>query len=152
MNYEGHQLKLVESRIEVPVSAKQKTYQLWYEEGSNCPYEDFEKSVHNNGFFKTIGIDQIKNAFWIRTFGLYKKFQIEVFPSKKRNQIQIATRNKMTASELGLNKLGEHWYKKEVDYSRLELVWEESIKIVYSKQKYGHIIRLAELMKIRMNN
>ena len=53
MDFRGHQLKLVESRIEVPVADEQKTYQLWFEKGVECPFEDFDKSIHNNGFFIT---------------------------------------------------------------------------------------------------
>ncbi len=149
--YKGYQLKLIESRIEVPIPVEQKEYQIWYDDDSDCPFEDFEKSNHNNGFFKTVKIDQLKNVFAIRTLGKYHNFIIEVFVSKNKNHFQIATRNQSIASELKFNKIGEDWYMKELESSELELVWEEVIQIKQSNEKFGHIARIYELLQIRMN-
>lgn len=142
--YENLELKLVESRIEVPVSDDKKTFQLWYPNLKDCPFKDFEKDRFGQGFYKTIAISQIGKAFLVNTFGKYKKLKVEVFEGKD-NKVQIASRNLIIAEELNLIKCGKEWYKNEVEISNLNLIWEEKIEIKKAESLYGEILKLSEI-------
>lgn len=145
--YKNYELKLVESREEVPVPIEEKSYQIWYENNANCPFGDFIKSSHNNGFYKIVTIDQLKDVFAVRTLGKYNNKVVEVFPSREKDHLQISTRDKSTATDLHFTKVGEDWYMKEVDSSALELVWEKILRVKTPKDKQEQIFRLKELMK-----
>lgn len=142
--YENLELKLVEARIDVPVPEDQKTFQIWYPNLKDCPFEDFERDRFDQGFYKTIPISQIEKAFLINTFGKCKKLKVEVFKGKG-NKVQIASRNLMIAEELNLIKVGKEWYMKEVEISNLNLIWEEKVEIIKSESLYGEILKLNEI-------
>lgn len=144
--YKKLDLKLVETRSDVPISDDKKAFQLWYQNLNDCPYDDFEKDKFGNGFYKNIPISQIEKATLIITFAKYKKLNVEVFEGRE-NKVQITSRNKMIAEELNMIRVGEEWYKKEVEISDLDLIWEEKIEIKKSKNLYGEILKLNEIWK-----
>ncbi len=79
------------------------------------------------------------------TFGKIQEVDVEVFEGKE-NKVQIASRNKVVAEELNMIRVaGEEWYKKEVEISDLDFLWEESIEIKKSKTLYGEILQLNEI-------
>ena len=142
--YENLDLKLVETRSDVPIPDDKKTCLLWYRNLKDCPFEDFKEDKFGNGFYKIIPISQIEKAFLVFTFGKYKKLDVEVFEGKE-NKVVIASRNKMVAEELNMIRVGEEWYQKEVEISDLDFLWEESIEIKKSKTLYGEILQLNEI-------
>lgn len=148
--YEQHVLKLVESRNDVPIPVEQKKFQIWFEGNENCPFHDFEKSAFGNGFFKTVTIDQIENAFLILTYGKYKNRLVEVFPGKKENHLIIATRDNLIADELAMKKIGKHWFNSEVLALEIEVIWEEVTQVKHSKNLYGKIIALEYIWKTKI--
>ncbi len=63
--YENLDLKLVETRSDVPIPDDKKTFSLWYRNLKDCPFEDFEEDKLGNGFYKIIPISQIEKAFCV---------------------------------------------------------------------------------------
>lgn len=149
--YKHLDLKLVETRSEGPIPDNKKTFQLWYLNFKDCPFEDFEKDRFGSGFYKTIPINQIEKAFLVNTFGKYKKWKVEVFEGKE-NKVQIATRDILNKENLEMIKVGKDWYKKEVEISELEMIWEEKVEIIHSKCLYGEILKLNEIWRDKIEN
>lgn len=142
--YENLDLKLVETRSGIPIPDDKKTFLLWYSNLKDCPFEDFEQDKFGNGFYKIIPISKIEKVFLVITFGKYKKLDVEVFEGRE-NKVQIASRNIFAAEELNMIRVGEDWYNKEVEFSDLDFIWEESIEIKQSKTLYGEILQLNEI-------
>jgi len=151
IRYKNYELKIVETRVEVPIPIEQKKYQILYEDGSNCPFDDFVKSNHDNGYYKILKIDKLNDVFGVRTFGKYNGFPVEIFKTNKDGFFMIATRDSSIADELKFNSTNENWYTKEILNSKLELIWEEITRIKQTNEKYGDIIRLNELIFKNVN-
>ena len=66
---------------------------------------------------------------------LQLQLDVEVFEGIE-NKVQIASRNIIAAEELNMIRVGEDWYIKEVEFSDLDFIWEESIEIKPSKTLY----------------
>ena len=45
--YKRHELKLVESRTEVLIPIEKKTFQIWYNNSEDCPFDEFVKDDFN---------------------------------------------------------------------------------------------------------
>jgi hypothetical protein len=146
--YENLDLKLVETRNDVPIPDDKRMFQLWYEDPNECPFDDFEKDRFGNGFYKIIPINQIGIVSLVFTYGMINGFNIEVFAGKE-NKIQIASRNIKIAEELGLSNCGVGKFMKQIEISDLDLVWEETIQIKKSVTPLGEVLKLNEIWQVR---
>lgn len=146
--YENLDLKLVETRNDVPIPDDKRTFQLWYQDPHKCPFDDFEKDRFGNGFYKIIPINQIGIVYLVFTYGMINGLNIEVFAGKE-NKIQIASRNIKIAEKLSLYNCGVGRFMKQIEITDLDLVWEETIQIKKSVTPFGEVLKLNEIWQDR---
>ena len=72
---------------------------------------------------------EIHNKFFMNT-SLYLPDELAKRLEKYVKTLQSgSSRNKVIAEELNMIEVGKEWYKKEVEISDLDLIWEEKIEI-----------------------
>jgi hypothetical protein len=112
--YKNYDLRLIEQN---------DCYRLIYE-GTNCPFNDF--SVYTeNVYYKDLLKEEISNAFFIKTLGVFKGYQFDISQLNQKNLIGIITDNKQAFEDLNLDFRERGVYQKEILICELDLLKEE---------------------------
>jgi hypothetical protein len=95
----------------------------------NCPFDYFIKSDQSeNCYYLIIDLKELKNAYYVKTFGIFNGFSFQIFNVKytSENIIRIGTneRDKFVLAT-GLNEIGKDWYIYDIRISELTKIWEE---------------------------
>lgn len=101
---------------------------LNYKNGT-CPFNDFVKSSHDDGtYYLIIDLTDLTNAYYVKTFGLFKGNVFQVFDVKYTSEqvVRIGTSNRdKFISSTGLDESHKDWYIYDIQLSELEEIWEE---------------------------
>lgn len=98
---------------------------LWIE-GKDCELKGFEKSKFEDAWYKIIEWEEIKEAFAVKTFGIYKGYKFQLFDfGLDSNIISIGTKDIKASKNLHLFEVGDLWFMTEVKLSDVESIWEE---------------------------
>jgi len=87
-------------------------------EGTNCPFDDFV-SYAENVYYKDVLREEISNAFFIKTLGIYKGYRFDVFQLSLNNVIGIVTDDRQVYEKLNLDFRERGVYQKEILISEL---------------------------------
>lgn len=127
--YQGHILSLTELRNEVPISEDEKIFNVCYPFRLNLLLKGFTKQ--NNRYFKSLLKNQLDNAFYAQTYGLYKGISVKVFESKLNiSNVEITTKEKR-ANNLSFFDMTDYFIK-EVKVLELDKIWEERSNSTYN--------------------
>jgi hypothetical protein len=97
-------------------------------DGFDVPFVGFEKSTHEeNVYYLKTTLHDIKQAYWVQTFGIYKGFTFELFPLNipGKNLITITTSDKSALVKLNLTEVKKSLYATDINPIELEKAWEE---------------------------
>lgn len=99
-----------------------------YFDGKDCPFLDFEVSKHHQDTYcLIIRLNELSNAYWVKTYTLYKGFKLLLFELNIgiEGMFSIATSDKQAFSELGLTEIDKPWFAQDIHISNLKNIWEE---------------------------
>lgn len=111
--YRDYDLRLIE---------KNNYYRIIYE-GQKCPFDDFI-AYANNVYYKDLPKQEISNAFFIKTVGVYKGYQFDISQLNLNNVIGIVTDDKQAYENLNLDFREKGVYQKEIFINELDKLWE----------------------------
>ncbi|MFO0321357.1 MAG: hypothetical protein ACK504_02905 [Bacteroidota bacterium] len=125
--YDGYILSIIEDRYELPIKKEEKTYTICYLSIHNYNLEKFKKHCNEDKFCKNISRNEIKNAFYSQTFGLYENVRVKVFEYKNNRErlYTIATSDSLDGEKLNMIEVNVSWYVKTIKLSDLTKLWEE---------------------------
>jgi hypothetical protein len=146
--YQGYELKLTETRVDFPIPDHERTFLLLWDETQKCPFSDFTKESHLEGYYKVIPGHEISEVFYIHTLGRYKNQAVEIFSSRE-DQLVVSTRNKSVAKELRLTKTGKNWYQRRVLFEEVEVIWEELTRLRNNSDILHQIAELKSIWTLR---
>lgn len=123
--YNGLELQLFEDRSEVPIRGDEQQYHICYQPDLNLAVIGFEKHPFEDLFCKSTVREELNNAFFVQTYGLYKGVEIKVFAYRPDPQkAYITTEDKTAFAECLFVDMGSH-LGKEIAIKELERIWEE---------------------------
>src|SRR5258708_1651791 len=96
--------------------------------GKSNPFQDFDKSnFEEDTFERIIKRKDLKNAYNVVTYGIYKGYILKVFsvPNTPNYNVGLATSDKDAYSILNFKEINIDWYMKEVNIDELSELWEE---------------------------
>lgn len=128
-SYLGYECQLFEVRTEVPTSETDMMFSVCYSATENLELEGFQKHAYINLFCKTLGYCDLKNAYSVKTLGIYRGIVVHVFGKRldNANIVEISTDSNYALNELAFLKLDENRYIKDVDIDEISEIWEERI-------------------------
>lgn len=94
-------------------------------DGESCPYSEFERSQHEkNVYFLTVSANSLTELYKVKTFGIYKAFQFQVFDySPDPDKVFIGIKNADALNQLRLFG-DENWSFTDVDRDLISVMWE----------------------------
>lgn len=102
--------------------------------GEVCPFDNFRKDIdEDNAHYLIINIMDLTNAFFVKTFGIYKGYKFQVFDLKGgcEGSVRIGTSDRDAFnSATGLGDDSRHWYIQDIKKSELERIWEERTQVL----------------------
>jgi hypothetical protein len=136
-DYKGYHLKVYPVRVETSMPNNEKKYILHYEKGEKCPFHDFEKFKHDDGFIKIISDNELTNSYTVQTFGFYRGFKFRVTEFKlDQNIVNIETNEDAAFNKLKLFKVSDqnqkNLYIEQIPILDLETIWEERTASPYN--------------------
>ena len=128
-NYLGYECQLFEVRTEVPTLETDKQFSICYSSAENIKLDGLQKHAYADLFCKTVGYSDLKNAYTVKTFGMYKGVIVQVFGKRLENVniVEVCTDNNYAFKKLDFLKLEESWYIKDVNIDEISEIWEERI-------------------------
>lgn len=100
--------------------------------GERSPFKDFDKSrLEKNTFCRVIKKSDLKNAYAVTTYGLYRGVKVKVFQVAFAHDmiVRIATSDKNALNQLDMKEVNKGWYIKDIEKNELEKIWEEGTSI-----------------------
>ncbi len=125
--YRTYHLLINEERTEVPISEHEKKFMISSNFNGECPFEDFKKLAYENVFCKSVFLNDLKNAYSVKTFGTYKNQKVQVFELQIGivGMISIATRDAKVGASLKMIEVNVSWFMIDLHISELDKLWEE---------------------------
>lgn len=123
--YNGVKLQLFEERYEGPIPEDEKLYNMCYNATGNLQLVGFELHPFEELYCKRALTKDIDNAFFVQTFGLYKRIKVKVFNYKPDSgSVYITTEEKIALDMYSFLDQG-NFYGKDIKVEELEKIWEE---------------------------
>jgi len=126
-----YKFELIKIRSEVPYSDSECQFILKDEVFKEPPFTDFVWDNTLNSFIKVLPKSDIKEAFSVQVYCLYKKKKMNVLGNivLTEGTIRIGTENQELVKELSLIKVSDSWFLKDILLSEVEKIWEERNEI-----------------------
>lgn len=126
-SYLGYECQLFEVRTEVPTSELDMKFSVCYSSAENLKLNGFQKHAYADLFCKTVNYNDLKNAYSVNTFGIYKGVMVQVFGKRldNINIVEVGTNSYYAFKELGFLELDPNWYIKDVNIDEIDEIWEE---------------------------
>ncbi len=130
--YQGQELIIIESRDEVPTRDTEKMVSICYSCQANVALEGFIKHPYEVLFCKGVYVSELRNAFFLQTYGHYNGHTVKVFSIKNNEtMVYITTIDKDVASKYSFFDMQGH-FGKDVVLTELGNFWEEKTESTFA--------------------
>ncbi len=132
--YRTYHLLINEERTEAPIPEQEKKIMISSNFNGECPFEDFKKHSYENIFCKSVFLNDLQNAYFVKTFGIYKNQKVEVFELQNgiEGMLSITTRDEKIGNALKMSEVNVSWFMKDLNIAELDKLWEERSKSQYN--------------------
>jgi hypothetical protein len=123
--FNGRVCKLFEQRHEMPFPKFEIQYDICYDTDDEFNCEGFTKHPFEDMYCKLFKYNEINNAFFAQTYGLFNEMKVKVFKNTRElSLVNIITREKEAKFISAFLDMGDY-FMMETSVDNLKKIWEE---------------------------